>query len=97
MTSLCPSDSLKLWQGGSLNRAHEHIVQAMYLNIQHDLRAMAPTALLFQSASLDRLGESMRAKYNLKWSANIMAYKVNRTWQVEAMTSQLQFTHVTAL
>lgn len=44
-------------QDGGLNRAHEHIVQAMYLNIQHDLRGLAPGALLFQGASLDRLGE----------------------------------------
>lgn len=48
---------LSLHQDGSLTRAHEHIVQAMYLNIQHDLRTLAPAALLFQGASLDRLGE----------------------------------------
>lgn len=47
---------LTLSQGGSANRAQEYIVQAMYLNVLHDLQNLAPAAALFHGASQDRLG-----------------------------------------
>lgn len=58
-------------QGSSLNRAHEHIAQAMFLNIQHDLRALAPGALLFQGASFDKLGKSHHMVCNAKTFADV--------------------------
>ncbi|CZT15135.1 uncharacterized protein RCC_01027 [Ramularia collo-cygni] len=57
-STLLEEARLEMFSDGSLGRAHEHIVQAMYLNIQHDLRSLAPAAVIFQSSSLDRLGQS---------------------------------------
>lgn len=43
-------------QGGNMSKALEHILQSMFLNIQHDQRGLMPAAALFESASLERLG-----------------------------------------
>jgi anaphase-promoting complex subunit 5 len=47
---------LTILQGGNASRAYEQIVQAMYLNTQHNLHTLAPAASLFHGASLDRIG-----------------------------------------
>lgn len=48
----------EMYSAGSSPKAFEHILQASYLNIQHDLRTLLPASTLFHGASYDRLGQS---------------------------------------
>lgn len=56
---------LTITQGGSANRAQEYILQAMYLNVLHDLQNLAPAAALFHGASHDRLGKVQKNRRTL--------------------------------
>ncbi|SMQ56195.1 unnamed protein product [Zymoseptoria tritici ST99CH_3D7] len=47
----------EMFSGGNASRAHEHIIQAMYLNTQHNLLSSASAASLFHGAGFDRLGQ----------------------------------------
>jgi hypothetical protein len=51
-------------QAGSTNRAQEHILQAMYLNVQHDLRAVSASATILQASCLERLGMMIDCMWN---------------------------------
>lgn len=57
-STLLEEGRMELFSGGSANRAHEHVLQAMFLNVQHDLRTLIPASLLFHGACLDRLGQA---------------------------------------
>lgn len=39
-----------------MNRAYEHVLQAMYLHVHHDLRHQAAAGSLFHGATFDRIG-----------------------------------------
>ncbi|KAF2160284.1 hypothetical protein M409DRAFT_70619 [Zasmidium cellare ATCC 36951] len=59
--TLLEEAKLEMFSGGSANRAQEYILQAMYLNVLHDLQNLAPAAALFHGASHDRLGQAQLA------------------------------------
>ncbi|KAI5357428.1 Putative tetratricopeptide-like helical domain superfamily, anaphase-promoting complex subunit 5 [Septoria linicola] len=57
-STLLEEGRVELFAGGNANRAQEHVLQALYLSVQHDLRTLAPAAQLFYGSCLDRLGQS---------------------------------------
>lgn len=56
-STLLEESRLELSSGGSANHAQEHVLQAKYLSMQHDLKTLAPATHLLYGSCLERLGE----------------------------------------
>ncbi|KXT10657.1 hypothetical protein AC579_6348 [Pseudocercospora musae] len=57
-STLLEEGRMAMFRGDGTNRAQEHVLQAMFLNVQNDLRTLIPAGLLFHGACLDRLGQA---------------------------------------
>jgi anaphase-promoting complex subunit 5 len=44
-------------QGTGVGRSQEHLLQARYVNMQHDVMNMSLATAVFQGASFERLGK----------------------------------------
>lgn len=56
-STLLEEGRLELFSGGNANRAQEHVLQAKYLCMEHDLKTLTPATQLFYGSCLERLGK----------------------------------------
>jgi hypothetical protein len=49
-------------KGNGVGRSQEHLLQARYINMQHDVMNMGLATAVFQGASFERLGMLVRSR-----------------------------------